>query len=140
MGERWLLDTGFVVALVNENDDDHERCQLAWQTVRGEIHTVEGVLVETAYLFARIRDPYGMRSALGIMTAVGAEFAAPSAARYGRAVALMEQYRSLPMDFVDASLVALGEEKGVDRVLTLDRRGFGAYRLHGKGKFRITPD
>jgi predicted nucleic acid-binding protein len=52
----------------------------------------------------------------------------------------MEQYRSVPMDFVDASLVALAEEKGLDRVLTLDRRGFGVYRLHGKGKFRITPD
>ena len=138
MAERWLLDTGFVVALVDTDDRDYERCHAFWQDVRGEIHTVEGVLVEAAFVLADVR--HGPRAALGIITTANAQLASPSLARYGRAIALMEQYESLPMDFVDASLVALAEEKGVDRVLTLDRRGFGVYRRHGKGRFRIFPD
>jgi hypothetical protein len=56
-----------------------------------------------------------------------------------RAVALMEKYRSVPMDFADASLVTLGEELGLDNVFTLDRRGFGVYRLHGRRPFHILP-
>lgn len=137
MADRYLVDTGFVVALVDENDRDHERCRDVWRTVRGEIHTVEGVLVEAAYLLAKLRG--GPRGALGILTSVQAQFAAPSEARYRRAIALMEKYRDVPMDFVDASLVAVGEQEGIDRVLTLDRRGFNVYRIRGKRRFRIAP-
>jgi len=43
------------------------------------------------------------------------------------------------MDFADATLVALGEELGTDRVFTLDRRGFSVYHLQGKRPFRIIP-
>jgi hypothetical protein len=57
----------------------------------------------------------------------------------GRVVDLMEKYRNLPMDFADASLVTLGEELGLDNVLTLDRRGFSVYRLHGRRPFHILP-
>jgi len=52
---------------------------------------------------------------------------------------LMEKYHDVPMDFTDASLVTLGEEMGVDAILTLDRRGFGVYRLHGRQPFHILP-
>ncbi len=41
----------------------------------------------------------------------------------------MKKYRNLPMDFADGTLVALGEELETDRILTLDRRGFGVFRL-----------
>ena len=51
----------------------------------------------------------------------------------------MEKYHDVPMDFTDASLVTLGEEMGVDAILTLDRRGFGVYRLHGRQPFHILP-
>lgn len=57
----------------------------------------------------------------------------------GRAVDLMEQYRNVPMDFADATLVVLGEELELHGVFTLDRRGFGVYRLHGRRPFQIVP-
>lgn len=43
----------------------------------------------------------------------------------------MEKYKDIPMDFADATLVVLAEETGIDEVLTLDMRGFSAYRIHG---------
>lgn len=52
--------------------------------------------------------------------------------------ALMEQYRDLPMDLADASLVALAEERGLSRVFTLDR-DFQAYRLSRGRAFTIVP-
>jgi predicted nucleic acid-binding protein len=51
----------------------------------------------------------------------------------------MEKYRDVPMDFVDALLVVTAEERGVRDVLTLDRRGFEAYRAHGRERFRVVP-
>ena len=38
---------------------------------------------------------------------------------------LLSQYSDLPMDYADATLVALGEELGTNLVFTTDRRDFG---------------
>ena len=56
-----------------------------------------------------------------------------------RVAALMEKYRDVPMDYADATLVALGEEIGSDAVFTLDRRGFSTYRLNQRKAFQIVP-
>jgi predicted nucleic acid-binding protein len=51
----------------------------------------------------------------------------------------MRKYRDVPMDYVDADLVAHCEQEGVEKVLTLDVRGFSAFRkLDGKA-FTILP-
>jgi len=57
----------------------------------------------------------------------------------GRIHVLMEQYADLPMDFADASLVALGERLRVFRVFTLDRRGFAVFRPRHAESFEIFP-
>jgi predicted nucleic acid-binding protein len=49
---------------------------------------------------------------------------------------LMEKYRGLPMDLADASLVILAEELGTGRILSTDRRDFGAYRWKNRKPFR----
>jgi len=41
---------------------------------------------------------------------------------------LMGKYADVPMDFADATLVAVGDALGLSRVFTTDRRGFAAYR------------
>jgi hypothetical protein len=49
------------------------------------------------------------------------------------------QHADLPMDYADATLVALAEELDTNVVLATDRRGFGGYRLYGRKSFRILP-
>ncbi len=132
-----LLDTGVVVALANDRDPDHARCVDVWARVRAPLITVEGVLVESAHLLGRAKN--GPGAAVGIVRASGAEVVSPSDARYDRALVLMHKYRDLPMDLVDGLLVALAEERGARDVLTLDRRGFGVYRIGGRARFRILP-
>jgi predicted nucleic acid-binding protein len=51
---------------------------------------------------------------------------------------LMDQYRDVPMSLADASLVTLAEERGVDRVFSLDR-DFHIYRLNGRRQFTVIP-
>jgi predicted nucleic acid-binding protein len=55
-----------------------------------------------------------------------------------RMPALMQQYRDLPMDLADASLVALAEEQRLVEVFTLDR-DFRVYRLPDGRAFRVLP-
>lgn len=137
MVERYLLDTGFLIALVNAVDPDHARCVEVWSSVRGELLTVEGVLVESAHMLRRTAG--GFEAAFALVQATETEIVAPTPARYARALSLMRKYRDVPMDLVDALLVALAEERQVKSVLTLDRRGFLTYRLHGKRKFQPLP-
>jgi len=33
----------------------------------------------------------------------------------------------------------LGEDLGPDSIFTLDRRGFGVYRMHARRLFRVVP-
>lgn len=51
-----------------------------------------------------------------------------TAGEIDRAGVLMEKYRDTPMDFGDASLVAVAESRSLRRVFTLERH-FWAYRL-----------
>ena len=51
----------------------------------------------------------------------------------------MMKYADVPMDFADATLVALAEERDDTRILTLDS-DFHVYRLHGRRRFSVVPE
>lgn len=133
----FLLDTGFLVALVNAADPAHDACAATWSRLSGPFVTTEGVLVETAHLVRR--NAAGFATAWGLLRAVGAVVAAPMRHRFDRTVTLMQQYADVPMDLVHATLVALAEETGVRDVLSLDARGFDTYRTGDGKKFRRLP-
>ena len=130
----FLLDTGFLVALVNSADPAHRACEATWGQLAGPFLTTEGVLVEAAHLVRR--NKAGFATVWGLVRSVGTIV---SSSPRPRAVALMEQYADVPMDFVDATLVALAEETGVRDVLTLDVRGFSTYRTGDGKKFKRLP-
>jgi predicted nucleic acid-binding protein len=52
---------------------------------------------------------------------------------------LMGKYRSLPMDFADATLVVLAEKLKTRRVFTLDS-DFRVYRIGGRRAFEVVPE
>jgi predicted nucleic acid-binding protein len=55
-----------------------------------------------------------------------------------RMQALMEQYRDLPMDLADASLVVAAETLDQRKIFTLDR-DFQVYRFRGNQPFEVVP-
>ena len=52
---------------------------------------------------------------------------------------LLDKYADLPMDFADATLVALADELDCTSVFTTDRTDFSVYRVKGRKPFRIVP-
>jgi predicted nucleic acid-binding protein len=50
----------------------------------------------------------------------------------------MKQYRDLPMDFADATLVAVSDKENIRTVFTLDK-DFRVYRTRDKKHFKLLP-
>jgi uncharacterized protein len=132
-----LLDTGAFVALVDRSERRHADCVAVLEAWNGPIFTTEAVLTETLHLAGprwpaqRICIEFVLRGAFSLVPA--------SAASLRRTAALMDKYHDVPMDYADATLVALGEELACNRVFTLDNRGFATYRLDGRKAFDIVP-
>jgi uncharacterized protein len=134
----FLLDTGFVVALLRADDPDHYRCVEVWKELRGpRLVSVEGIVVESSYLLRRLRG--AAQAVTGVVYGAATELVPTTRERAQRAIALMDKYHDVPMDLVDALLVTAAEERNVRDVLTLDRRGFETYRANGRDRFRILP-
>ncbi len=132
-----LLDTGAFVALVDRSETKHADCVAVLERWTGPILTTEGVLTEALYLVGPAWLP--QKTCLEFFLR-GAFLLVPSSkASLQRATALMEKYHDLPMDYTDATLVALAEDSETDHVFTLDRKGFSTYRLRGRKAFRLVP-
>lgn len=133
-----LLDTGALVALLDKSERNHERCVTFFEEFQGQLLTTEPVLTEVLYLLnASIK---AQKASIEFILKGGATLVPQSIESLERAITLMERYKNLPMDFADATLVALAEETETEGVFTLDIRGFSSYRIHGKKTFKIWPE
>lgn len=132
-----VLDTGAFVALVDRSERRHAECVAVLERWEGPVLTTEAVLTETLHL---VGPSWKAQKVCLEFFLRGAFLLIPSSrASLRRVAVLMEKYEDLPMDFADATLVALAEELQSDQVFTLDRRGFSAFRLHGREPFRLMP-
>lgn len=137
MANELLLDTGAFIALADRSERRHADCVAVLDGWSGRIVTTEAVLTETLYL---VGPRWAAQKICLEFLLRGAFLLVPSSpASLRRVSILMEKYRSVPMDYADATLVALGEELGTDRVFTLDHRGFSVYRLNQRKAFRLFP-
>ncbi len=132
-----LLDTGAFVALLDRSERNHERCVSFFKNFKGNIFTTEPVLTEVVYLLGPAFQR--QRVCIEFILKGGATLVPQSRESLSRSLSLMEKYKDIPMDFADATLVALAEEAGIDEILTLDVKGFSAYRIHGRKAFKILP-
>jgi predicted nucleic acid-binding protein len=133
-----LLDTGPFVALLDRSERNHEWCEAFFRDFRGRLITTESVLSEAVCLLGPLFPR--QKPALDFVLAGGAELVPMMPALLKRCAHLMSIYSDVPMDYADATLVAVAEALGIRDVLTLDRRGFSIYRYSSRGSFRIFPD
>lgn len=136
-GGRLLLDTGPLVAILHRDDRAHQRCIEVFKTFQGVLLSTEAVLTEAIYLLTSV--PGGQRACLEFFIRGAAVLVPATRKSLQRCQFLMARYEDVPMDFADATLVALGEESGIHEVLTLDRRGFETYRMGKRQTFRLWP-
>ena len=131
-----LLDAGPIIAYLHTRDQWHASCAPLWPTLIERLVTTEAVLTEACYLALRAGS-----AALPLEFLLDAEvpILGLDRERHTLAARLMRRYADLPMDYADASLVALADALAISRAFTTDRRGFGTYRGARGRAFDLLP-
>ena len=105
-----LVDTGPLVALIHEDDNEHRICKDTFLTFSEPLGTVWPVLTEALYL---LNFSWEAQNALWEMIQVRAVEILPLGTDdVDRMRELMRKYRDLPMDLADAALVRVPSENG----------------------------
>ena len=99
--------------------------------------STEAVLAEATHLLSRVAG--GSAACLDFVLRGGATLVPSSPTSLRRCRSLMEKYSDLPMDFADATLVALAEDLEAGAVLTTDPSDFSVYRWSRRRPFEILP-
>jgi hypothetical protein len=132
-----LLDTGALVSLLDRSQERHLEFLRFYSEWAAPVVSSEAVLTEATHLLGRV--PGGRRACLDFFLSGGAVLVPGSASSLRRCRELVERYADLPMDYADATLVALAEELDTNLVLTTDRRDFAVYRLGARRRFEVVP-
>lgn len=131
------MDTGPLVALFDRDDQYHGVCVEVLKGIRDALITTWPVLTECFYL---LNFSWQVQDALWVFIERGGMEIYPLEKKIQtRCRELMKQYQDLPMDLADASLVALGDEREISKIFTLDKKDFSVYRLKHKKRFKLLP-
>jgi len=133
-----LLDTGFLLAVLDEDDDLHAACVAALLTEPEPI-LPDVVLPELAYMTIR---ELGYDTLTGFLHSVLAgevpvERSTPSDLE--RSIEIMNKYRDSRIDFVDSVIAAIAERLDIRTILTVDRRHFQMLRPQKFTHFTVLP-
>lgn len=137
MAGELLLDTGALVSILDRSQSRHAEFAKAFGEWERPVVSTEAVLTEATHLLGRLKG--GREACVDFFLSGGALLVPATRASLRRARELVSRYADLPMDYADATLVALAEDLGTRLVFTTDRRDFGVYRIRDKGRFEILP-
>lgn len=132
-----LTDASVLIALSNRNDPDHQACIEALKR-HPKLLTSWTAFGEAMHVLGKRRGWMAQKELWGLFERNVLKVAEPTVQMLARIRTLMEQYRDLPMDLADASLVALAEARKDPVIFTLDS-DFEVYRLPGKKPFQLLP-
>ncbi|HVZ50134.1 MAG TPA: PIN domain-containing protein [Gemmatimonadaceae bacterium] len=121
-----LLDTGPIVATLDPRDQWHKACVGLVARYADRCVTSEAVVTEACHLAGRAGRSGAV--AIDFLLDLGVPVLSIETAGLRACARLMDRYANVPMDFADATLVAMAEALRITRVATLDVRGFRAYR------------
>jgi uncharacterized protein len=128
-----LLDTGPLVAFLNQREEHHEWAVREFGQLHPPLLTCEAVLAEACWLVRDISGGVGAVMELVERGVVKVPFRLENDAEGIRKI--MAHYSNLPMSLADACLVRMAENNAAAEVLTLDSH-FRIYRLSNR---RLVP-
>lgn len=135
---RAIVDTGFLVALLNGSDDHHEWATGLVSTLRGPWQTAEACISETVFLLERA----GREAAVHLFEwlekgALVSQHALPEQLQPIRRETF--RYRDRWVDFADACIVHMSDRQPKLPVVTVDAADFAVYFRRRPGRDLIVP-
>jgi predicted nucleic acid-binding protein len=132
-----LIDTGALLALLDEADSWHTACAAAFAATRLPLATSSAVLAELFHLLGP--NPRDVAKAWRFLRSGAVALLPLTDADLPDLERLMRRYADRPMDFADATLVRLAERESLSTILTVDHDGFDTYRIKSRTRFRTVP-
>jgi predicted nucleic acid-binding protein len=134
-----ILDTGPIVAALNEEDPDHRRCA-DLLTEAGDLLLPSPVLVEVDYWLVKLGGAKVWSDFVADIIRGVYRIAHPTDADLTRAADLEQTYEDLDLGLVDACTIALCERLNETKVATLDRRHFSVVRPSHCSHLTLLPE
>ena len=133
-----VADTGVVYAALNRRDRDHARC--AELLSSGVPLTLPApVVVEVGLLGLARGNGHALTHLLDSILDGTTLVVNLDHEEYRRVRQLSTDYAALPLDIVDASVVAVAERLEETTIATLDRRHFSVVRPRHSAAFSLLP-
>jgi uncharacterized protein len=132
-----LIDTGAILAMLDEKDPWSRICRDTFQSLRVPLLASQAVLTELFHLVGS--DRRKMEGAWGFVRSGAVKLAEIQDSELPQIQALMSRYWDRPMDFADATLVYLAKREFLSTIFTVDRADFETYRIDGRRRFRVLP-
>jgi uncharacterized protein len=134
-----IVDTGPLVATVDESDPDHRICRALLEADPGPLITTAIVVTEAGWLIRRQLDA-NAESALYAAIAGGELTVETLTERdWARVAELVVTYVDLGLDAADASIIAVAERLDLTTIPTLDHRDFRVVRPSHCDAFDLVP-
>lgn len=134
-----ICDSGPLLAALNTRDPEHTTCAELLGRFSGELAVPAPVLTETALFSLRRFGPASQLRFLESAARGEIEVVQLEPEDHRRVADLCRKYLDLPLDHVDASVVALAERLGQRTVASLDRRHFGIVRTKDGNFLQLLP-
>jgi hypothetical protein len=131
------LDTGPLVALFDKEDDKHHLCTKIFKEINEQLITTWPVITEAFYLLSfspRVQDDLWEFIERGIVVVYNLDMNLAAICRR-----LMKKYQDLPMDFADATLVAVADAENISTIFTLNHKDFKTYKTKYGKHFKLLP-
>ncbi len=132
-----LIDTGAILAMLDDEDPWSRICREAFQSLSVPLLTSQAVLTELFHLVGS--DRREMEGAWGFVRSGALKLAEIQDSELSEIHALMSRYWDRPMDFADATLVYLAKRESLSTIFTVDHADFETYRIDGRRRFRVLP-
>lgn len=133
MPKRIAVDSGPLIALFDKDDRHHYRAVEFIKEFTGELVTNFAVVTEVTHLL-----DFSVRAQTDFLQWAldgGVSIVDISSEDLRYIIELVQKYSDLPVDFADATLIALCERLKIGEVASVDKH-FTIYRTRGKKSFR----
>jgi len=136
----YLLDSGFLYALVDENDSSHQDVLKTRSVINGTIILPVPAITEVCYF---VQKKLGIAALTNFLENLAQQedfiFETPLLSDYSRSAEILKKYNDSNIDFVDGCIVAIAERLNITKILTVDRRHFQMFRPTHCKAFEILP-
>lgn len=124
---------------MDRSDADHQRCKALIEEAREPIILPAPVIVEVDWLARGRLQAEAFLSLLADIEEARLNVEELQESDYTRCHELIDRYRDLPLDFVDAAVISIVERLGEAKLATLDHRHFRVVRPRHVPSLRLLP-